>query len=528
MDKHTPTSRSSFREKPSRPWSSLRGWITGVIKILLIGALSFSIPPILITLGSYMYVHNSDRILPGVTMGDLDLSWQTVSEAEQLINVHWNLNDEISIVDIDDPGRSWVDRASAFGLSVDAGSTAYAGYQQGREGQGLESVENMLFILRSGATIDPIMSLDATIAKSHFEEWAERAYIPSQDDDINLEGRKIIITSATSGKAVDVLASLDMLIQDPMSLRIDHQMMPLVMATIPSQTYEMQEAIESLERVIHTEVSLNAYDPVTDEQFKWSPDDIELEKWIDITAENDVFKVELLPEVMYEYVEGINSMLGGERAFDMGHALANLESHLSEGDEIIDPIFIQYLPSSYIVQPGDNLVSISFKIGMPYWKLNESNPDLARRGLVVGEELVVPPKDDMLTLPVIPEKRIVISIVEQTMWVYEDHELILEHVISSGIPSSPTLPGIFQVNSHYENAYASIWDLTMPHFLGIYDAVPGLTNGIHGLPLLSSGRRLWADVLGNPASYGCIILDLDAAEQLFYWAEEGVVVEIRE
>jgi hypothetical protein len=173
-------------------------------------------------------------------------------------------------------------------------------------------------------------------------------------------------------------------------------------------------------------------------------------------------------------------------------------------------------------------VSISFKIGLPYWKLNEANPELARRGLVVGEELIVPPKDDMLALPVIPEKRIVISILEQKMLVHENHELLSEHIISTGIPNSPTLPGIFQVNSHYVNAYASIWDLTMPHFMGIYDAVPGLTNGIHGLPLLSSGRRLWADVLGNPASYGCIILDLEAAEELFYWAEEGVVVEIRE
>jgi hypothetical protein len=52
-------------------------------------------------------------------------------------------------------------------------------------------------------------------------------------------------------------------------------------------------------------------------------------------------------------------------------------------------------------------------------------------------------------------------------------------------------------------------------------------NGIHGLPLLSNGVRLWADVLGQPASFGCIILDLEAAEQLYDWAEEGVVVEIR-
>ena len=52
-------------------------------------------------------------------------------------------------------------------------------------------------------------------------------------------------------------------------------------------------------------------------------------------------------------------------------------------------------------------------------------------------------------------------------------------------------------------------------------------NGIHGLPLLSNGHRLWASNLGTPASYGCIILDLDEAEELYYWADEGVVVEIR-
>ena len=89
------------------------------------------------------------------------------------------------------------------------------------------------------------------------------------------------------------------------------------------------------------------------------------------------------------------------------------------------------------------------------------------------------------------------------------------------------MPGVFQVKSHYINAYASNWDLYMPHFLGIYHATPNLLNGIHGLPLLSSGTRLWANVLGQPASYGCIILDLQAAESLYSWAEDGVVVEIQ-
>jgi lipoprotein-anchoring transpeptidase ErfK/SrfK len=38
---------------------------------------------------------------------------------------------------------------------------------------------------------------------------------------------------------------------------------------------------------------------------------------------------------------------------------------------------------------------------------------------------------------------------------------------------------------------------------------------------------LWGNILGRPASYGCIIMDLRPAERLYNWAENGVVVEIQ-
>ncbi len=63
--------------------------------------------------------------------------------------------------------------------------------------------------------------------------------------------------------------------------------------------------------------------------------------------------------------------------------------------------------------------------------------------------------------------------------------------------------------------------------LGIYDALPGFTNGIHGRPLPSNGVRLWGNMQGRPASVGCTILDLDAAEKIYNWADDGVVVEIQ-
>ncbi len=145
----------------------------------------------------------------------------------------------------------------------------------------------------------------------------------------------------------------------------------------------------------------------------------------------------------------------------------------------------------------------------------------------MGQELVIPSRDELLPLPAVPNKRIVISISQQRLRAYQDGKLIAQHPISTGIDRSPTQPGIFQVRMHIRQAYASIWDLTMPHFLGIYEAWPGFYNGIHGLPTLSNGRRLWGNILGRPASFGCIILDLKPAKDLYEWAEDGVVVEIK-
>ena len=161
------------------------------------------------------------------------------------------------------------------------------------------------------------------------------------------------------------------------------------------------------------------------------------------------------------------------------------------------------------------------------WHIMAANEGLTINNLTAGMDLIIPSRNILLPLPVIPEKRIVIDLSDQQMTVYENGQLRNTHSVSTGMADSPTMAGIFQVQTHEINAYASNWDLYMPHFLGIYEAWPGFMNGIHGLPLLSSGQRLWASNLGSPASYGCIILDLAAAEDLYQWAENGVVVEIR-
>ena len=98
---------------------------------------------------------------------------------------------------------------------------------------------------------------------------------------------------------------------------------------------------------------------------------------------------------------------------------------------------------------------------------------------------------------------------------------------ATGIEESPTIPGTYQILTKDEEAYASIWDLWMPHFMGFYRTAPDFTNGIHGLPTLSSGRQLWAGYLGSPVSYGCVVLGLEEAQALFDWAELGALVVVQ-
>lgn len=123
------------------------------------------------------------------------------------------------------------------------------------------------------------------------------------------------------------------------------------------------------------------------------------------------------------------------------------------------------------------------------------------------------------------DKYILVSISEQHMYVYEGGNLIWSFVASTGM-NNATRTGLFHVQDKIPNAYGATWNIWMPNWLGIYYA-GSLENGIHALPILPNGSRLWAGWLGTPISYGCVVLGVQESEELYNWAEVGTPVEIR-
>jgi len=124
-----------------------------------------------------------------------------------------------------------------------------------------------------------------------------------------------------------------------------------------------------------------------------------------------------------------------------------------------------------------------------------------------------------------PPKRIEIDISSQRFYAYVGDELIYNFPTSTGLPGRDTAAGHFKVQSKIPMAYSSIWRLNMPYWLGIYNVGP-IENGIHALPIRPDGTVMWAGLLGQKASYGCVILSTQAAQTIYEWAEIGTPVHI--
>jgi lipoprotein-anchoring transpeptidase ErfK/SrfK len=144
----------------------------------------------------------------------------------------------------------------------------------------------------------------------------------------------------------------------------------------------------------------------------------------------------------------------------------------------------------------------------------------------IVEDVVVPPSNEETGEPVSTSGKYVLVIIgEQHLYAYENGELIYSFVASTGMGNS-TRVGTFQVLDKIPSAFGSTWNIWMPNWMGIYWSGT-LENGIHALPILPGGGRLWSGYLGTPISYGCVVLGENEASLLYDWAEVGTPVEIR-
>lgn len=275
-------------------------------------------------------------------------------------------------------------------------------------------------------------------------------------------------------------------------------------------------------------LTVRVYDPVTGDSAWWTMPSETWDNWLiaypDGTMPNG-YRFQIIADGVANFLTRQQTQhLDISRKLNITEALTQIQTALDIGAQPL--IQVYHNSRQHIVQAGETITSIAWDYGIPYLYIQQVNNGIS--ALSVGQSITIPPADLFIELPPVPNKRIVVSIPEQRVRVYENGVLIWDWLTSTGINSSPTWRGVYQILSHELNAYAGNWNLWMPNFMGVYRPIPGsdFTNGFHGFPTRGGGQLLWENNLGGRVTYGCILLSNTNIQQLYTWAELGVVVEI--
>lgn len=480
---------------------------------------------LIVALGAWGYARlHHDRIYPGVAVDGIDVGGMTRAEAEQRLRERLPDPQEEAIVLRAGEQHlrfSW----AALGKGFDITLTVDAAYAQGREGSGFARWIRPLHLRFAGREIAPVtVPADPARARAAVERMADAIYLAPVEVRLEITPAGVRGRPGQAGQRLDVDASIEAV---QAALAEGKASVELPVISVSPRLAEPEPAHSQAQALLAQPFAVSADDPLTDYAATLSAPPETVALWL---SSRPVYPSRMIlefeqGEIRRWLTQEIAPQLGDERLLDVDETLAQILLALNR-TETTAAARIRHPEKRYIVQPGDALYDIAYNHGFPQWRLEEVNPEVEPGNLLIGQELVIPSIDVLVPEPIVPGKRIEINLPEQTLRAYEGDDLRFEFRASSGMSTTPTIAGQFQVLMKEPDAYARRWDLEMPYFMGIYKEGPDFYNGIHELPILASGRRLSAGVLGWPASYGCIILDEDDAKVLFDWAPIGTLVRI--
>lgn len=467
---------------------------------------------IALTVGAMVILNKGT--LPGVNVAGINVGGMTTEEVESALLTRWQT------VTLRDGDRVWqIDRES-LGIRLDAAATSQRAYDTGRA-----NLPNALF---GTVEVAPVVSVNPEQMALTLAGMIDQINIEPVNAGVTLINGQVQATLPQDGRALDVDATVKRTVENSAAALANGEI-ELVMQPIAPAVTDATPMVEAASRLLANPLSVRVYDPVTGDMVYWIRQPGEWASWI--TAVPDAnspigMALTVSDRAVRDFLAAQASIFDSSRYLKVDEAAAAIQNAVAAG-KTETTIRVYHHDRQHVVQAGETIVSIAWDYGVPYLYIQQANPGV--ENLSVGQMITIPSPDSFLLYPPVPEKRIVVSISEQRTWVYENGQIKWEWASSTGITDSPTWPGIYQIISHEENAYAGNWNLWMPYFMGVYQPIPGseFTNGFHGFPTRGGGQLLWENSLGRRVTYGCILISTINAQLLYNWAEEGVVVEIR-
>lgn len=455
-------------------------------------------------------VVTAGRVPPGASALGVELGLLTEADAAATLDAAF------ATVRLRDRDRVWTANPAELGIMLDSAATA------------ARAADTGLGAVFGAGAVAPVVSVNEATLADALAALRPQVELPARNAGVRLVNGTVEAVPAANGRALDVGATVTAVAANPARALMTGTL-DLVMTDVTPAVTDAAPLVAQAQALLAAPLEIDAYDPFSGDTQTWAIPPGTWGGWLAAQPDGASalgLRLAVDPAALADYLTATAAaMLPAGRYIETDEAAAAVAAALGAGRTSAS-VRVYERDRVHTVQPGESITSIAYGYGIPYPYIQAANPNAGT--LTAGQALVIPSRDVFLELDPVPNKRIVVSISGNWTRVYEDGALKWDWVSSTGINSSPTWPGVYQVISHERDAYAANWNLNMPWFLGVYKPVPGsdFTNGFHGFPTRGGGQILWENALGTQVTYGCILLSNTNAQRLYEWAEDGVIVEI--
>ena len=361
---------SSSTLEISAPKTPALVWLLRLLILTGIGTLLLALLLALMLMALQLAL--SDRIAPGVRVGDLELGGKSESEALAAITERFTPLTAATIT-LRYGEHVWQARAAELGLRVAENDMLADALSIGHADDEIDNLRDQAEAWINGHAIAPQLILDENAARDYLRVIAEQINRERRDAGLSIVGTEVSVDNGQMGRALDIPATLDRLTASLLT-GVDAEI-ELVVHESPARLWNVAEAALHVDTALSGPVQLVAIDPGGEPLPPWtitpaqirallgvSLTDLGGDKRFDVTINMEAFAGflhSLAPSLMIVPAEGrfdfdpISRQLtaitpsSGGRELNVPETIAKLEDAVFSRDARVVPMVFDYRPPRY-------------------------------------------------------------------------------------------------------------------------------------------------------------------------------------
>ncbi|HEY89730.1 MAG TPA: hypothetical protein G4N98_08390 [Thermoflexia bacterium] len=247
----------------------------------------------LVVLGPYL----EPRIIPGVWIWDDAVGGLTTAAAPTALT-----EPELWITFLGPEGQHWTLAAEELGLSLASAPTLARAYQLGHAEEGVAALTARLALLHEGAVLPPVLAWDRTQAREQLRDLAAQIESAPQDAALRFEDGELVLTTAHTGRRLDVEAALAQL--EPFLRLPGSREIALLVEELPPQIddAEAAQALDVAQSILTEPLKLLLRNPYAGDPGPWTLSTASLAQLLTIFADAEQIEVGLDEAALQEFL----------------------------------------------------------------------------------------------------------------------------------------------------------------------------------------------------------------------------------